>query len=205
MSLESARAVYPILVQLARDLSQAARDRRTAVWVSYDDFCQRCKDVGIKETPRTIATKLLKPLQTACLEKNLPDLSALIIQKPKARSDFGNLLRPSDGWWEPYVTRGETDRRRRRVLVQAVPGRPRLRRLARGPVLLNAERPGQRRGSSRRRHDALRHSHRRTLSRTIGNCLRTDRGDFPNKKLNSRCAAVAGRDEVISWPFDSIN
>ena len=38
----------------------------------------------------------------------MPDLSALIIQKPKARSDFGNLIRPSDGWWEPYVARGET-------------------------------------------------------------------------------------------------
>jgi hypothetical protein len=37
----------------------------------------------------------------------MPDLSALIIQKPKARSDFGNLLRPSDGWWEVYVVRGE--------------------------------------------------------------------------------------------------
>ena len=107
MSVESIRAVYPILVQLARDLSQAAKDRRTAVWISYDDFCQRCKEAGVKETPRTIATKLLKPLQTECLNKNLPDLSALIIQKPKARSDFGNLIRPSDGWWEPYVTRGE--------------------------------------------------------------------------------------------------
>jgi len=107
MSLESVRAAYPILVQLARDLSQAARDRRAAVWVSYDDFCQRCKDVGVKETPRTIATKLLKPLQALCLEHSLPDLSALIIQKPKARSDFGNLLRPSDGWWEVYVTRGD--------------------------------------------------------------------------------------------------
>lgn len=108
MSLESARAVYPILVNLAQELGQASRERRTARWVSYDDFCQLCKDVGIKETPRTIATKLLKPLQAACLEKSMPDLSALIIQKPKARSDFGNLLRPSDGWWEPYVARGET-------------------------------------------------------------------------------------------------
>ena len=136
MSLESVRAVYPILVQLARDLSQAARDRRAAVWVSYDDFCQRCKDVGVKETPRTIATKLLKPLQAACLEHNLPDLSALIIQKPKARSDFGNLIRPSDGWWEPYVDARRGRRRRRSVLVPPVPGRPRLRRLARGPILL---------------------------------------------------------------------
>ena len=108
MSMETARAVYPLLVSLARELSEAARERRTARWISYDDFCQRCKDVGVKETPRTIATKLLKPLQAICLEKSMPDLSALIIQKPKARSDFGNLLRPSDGWWEPYVTRGET-------------------------------------------------------------------------------------------------
>jgi hypothetical protein len=107
MSLDSARAVYPILVQLARDLAQANRDRRAAIWISYDDFCQRCKEVGVKETPRTIATKLLKPLQAACLEHSLPDLSALIIQKPKARSDFGNLIRPADSWWEAYVARGE--------------------------------------------------------------------------------------------------
>jgi hypothetical protein len=64
--------------------------------------------VGVKETPRTIANKLLKPLQAVCLEKSVPDLSALIIQKPKPRSDFGDLHRPSDGWWEPYVERGET-------------------------------------------------------------------------------------------------
>ncbi|HEX8203629.1 MAG TPA: hypothetical protein VF590_24345 [Isosphaeraceae bacterium] len=96
-----------MLVGLARDLSQAVRDRRPPIWVTYDDLCQRCKDVGIKETPRTIASKLLKPLQAACLEHNMPDLTALIIQKPKARSDFGNLLRPADSWWEPYVTRGE--------------------------------------------------------------------------------------------------
>ncbi len=108
ISLENARVAYPILVTLAGELAEAARERRTARWISYDDFCQRCKDAGVKETPRTIAVKLLKPLQAACLEKSLPDLSALIIQKPKARSDFGNLLRPADGWWEPYVARGET-------------------------------------------------------------------------------------------------
>lgn len=107
MSLENARAAYPILVRLARDLSRAIRDHRPVVWISYDDFCNQCKEVGIKETPRTIASKLLKPLQAACLEHSMPDLSALIIQKPKARSDFGNLLRPSDGWWEPYIARGE--------------------------------------------------------------------------------------------------
>src|SRR4030081_2848317 len=105
MSLGSVRAAYPILVQIARDLAQANRDRRPPVWVSYDDFCQRCKEVGVKETPRTVATKLLKPLQAACLEKGLPDLSALVIQKPKARGDFGFDIRPSDGWWEPYVAK----------------------------------------------------------------------------------------------------
>jgi hypothetical protein len=107
MSLENARAAYPILVRLAKELSLAMREHRQMPWVSYDDFCQRCKDVGVKETPRTIATKLLKPLQAACLEASMPDLSALIIQKPKPRADFGNLHRPSDGWWEIYVTRGE--------------------------------------------------------------------------------------------------
>ncbi len=105
MSLENARAAYPILVQLASELSETIREGRTAFWISYDDFCNRCKEVGIKETPRTIAAKLLKPLQAACIEHNKPDLSALIIQKPKARSDFGNLLRPSDNWWEPYTER----------------------------------------------------------------------------------------------------
>jgi dihydroneopterin aldolase len=108
MSVENARAAYPILVNLALELSAAARERRPARWVSYDDFCNRCKEVGIKETPRTVAAKVLKPLQALCLEKGLPDLSALIIQKPKARTDFGDLHRPADAWWEPYVTRGET-------------------------------------------------------------------------------------------------
>ena len=107
MSLDNARIVYPILVKIAQELSEAARERRTARWVSYDDFCLQCKEVGVKETPRTIAAKLLKPLQAVCLEKNMPDLSSLIIQKPKARSDFGDLLRPSDGWWEIYVERGD--------------------------------------------------------------------------------------------------
>jgi hypothetical protein len=89
MSLENARAVYPIMVQLAKDLSQAAKERRPVVWITYDDLCLRCKEVGVKETPRTIA-------------------SALIIQKPKARGDFGDLLRPTDGWWEPYVAKNMT-------------------------------------------------------------------------------------------------
>jgi hypothetical protein len=103
MSLDNARAAYPVLVRLAHELSQAAKDRRTTSWVSYDDLCNRCKEIGIKETPRTILAKLLKPLQAACLEHNHPDLSALVIQKPKNRKDFGDLIRPSDGWWEIYV------------------------------------------------------------------------------------------------------
>ena len=68
MSLESARAVYPILVSIARELAETARERRPPRWISYDDFCQRCKEVGIKETPRTIASRLLRPVQAACLE-----------------------------------------------------------------------------------------------------------------------------------------
>ena len=75
MSLENARAAYPILVQIARDLGSAVRERRNVTWVSYDDFCARCKELGIKETPRTVMTKLLKPVQAACVEHNLPDLA----------------------------------------------------------------------------------------------------------------------------------
>jgi hypothetical protein len=108
MSIDNARAAYPILVQCARELSRAVHERRNAEWVTYDDLCTRCRDVGLKETPRTIVSKLLKPLQAVCIEHNMPDLSALVIQKPRGRSDFGNLLRPSDGWWEIYVERGET-------------------------------------------------------------------------------------------------
>jgi hypothetical protein len=103
MSLELARLAYPILVRLAREQAQAARDRRALGWVSYDDLCLRCQEVGIKETPRTITTRLLKPLQQACLENDLPDLSSLIVQKPKPRSATMSMFRPSDGWWEPYI------------------------------------------------------------------------------------------------------
>jgi hypothetical protein len=107
MSLDNARTAYPILIGLAHEMSQALRERRPARWVTYDEFCQRCRDVGLKETPRTVAAKVLRPLQAVCFEKHVPDLSALIIQKPKPRSDFGNY-RPSDGWWELYVELGET-------------------------------------------------------------------------------------------------
>lgn len=107
MSIENARLAYPILVGLARELAHAVRERRNQLWISYDDLCNRCKEVGIKETPRTIVAKVLRSVQLACLQHDKPDLSALIIQKPKARSDFGNLIRPSDGWWEPYIERGD--------------------------------------------------------------------------------------------------
>lgn len=107
MSLDNARLAYPILVRAARELAAAARDRRATIWMTYDDFCTRCKEVGIKETPRTVMAKLLKPLQAYCLDNNMPDLTSLVIQKPKARADFGDLHKPSDGWWEAYITRGE--------------------------------------------------------------------------------------------------
>ncbi len=109
MSVENARLAYPLLVRVALELAQDVKDRKPIGWISYDDFCARCRDVGLKETPRTIVSRVLKPLQVACIENGKPDLSALIIQKPKARSDFGNLLRPSDAWWEPYVSRGEAE------------------------------------------------------------------------------------------------
>ena len=105
MSLDNARVAYPLLVRLANELAAAARERRNVNWISYDEFCTRCRELGLNETPRTIANKVLKPLQAACLERGLPDLSALVIQKPKSRTDFGNLLRPSDGWWEAYTER----------------------------------------------------------------------------------------------------
>ncbi|GAC1345117.1 MAG: hypothetical protein NVSMB14_08530 [Isosphaeraceae bacterium] len=108
MSLDAARAAYPILVQMARDLASSVREKRAVAWISYDELCARCKEAGIKETPRTIMTKLLRPIQVACIEREWPDLSALFIQKPKARGDFGNLIRPNDGWWETYVQRGES-------------------------------------------------------------------------------------------------
>ncbi len=107
MSVENARLAYPILVRIARELGQAARDRKPVTWVSYDEFCNRCREVGLKETPRTISTKVLKPIQQACLENGRPDLAALVITKPKARTDFGTLLRPVDAWWEPYIERGD--------------------------------------------------------------------------------------------------
>lgn len=109
MSVELARTVYPLLVRIARELSEAMRENRTGEWVTYDDFCHRCKDLGVKETPRTVVAKLLKPVQAACIEHGKPDLSSLVIQKPKARGDTGNLLRPSDGWWTAYVEREEAE------------------------------------------------------------------------------------------------
>ena len=59
MSLDNARAAYPILIQIARDLAKAARDKTTAVWVSYDDFCAKCKDVGVKDQSGRLAVALV--------------------------------------------------------------------------------------------------------------------------------------------------
>jgi hypothetical protein len=108
MSLESARLAYPLLVRVAREHVQAVRERRAIPWVTYEEFCQRCKDAGLEETPRTIVTRVLRPLQAACLEQGKPDLSSLIIQKSRGRTDSGALVRPSNGWWEPYEAKGET-------------------------------------------------------------------------------------------------
>lgn len=109
MSLENARAVYPILVRMAEELSTAIKQGRNGIWITYDEFCKRCMDeANVKETPRTVALRLLRPLQTACIEHELPDLSAIVVQKPKGRGGSEALYRPSDAWWEPYVTKGET-------------------------------------------------------------------------------------------------
>ncbi len=108
MSIDNARLIYPVLLQVARELAHAVREGKTDAWISYEELCKRVKDLGIKESPRTIATRLLKPIQLACLEHDLPDLSSLVIQKPKSRGDFGNLIRPGDFWWEAYIERGET-------------------------------------------------------------------------------------------------
>ena len=108
MTLDDARPVYPLLVKIARELSEAAKAGRNGLWVTYDDLCRRCIDeLGLKESPRTVFAKRLKPIQAACLEHEKPDLAALVIQKPK-KSDSGELLRPSAVWWEVYVDRGES-------------------------------------------------------------------------------------------------
>ena len=136
MSVENARLAYPLLVRIASELVQAIKDRKPASWYSYDDFCNRCKEAGLKETPRTVATKLLKPIQALCIEHEKPDLSALIISKPKARSDFGNLLRPTDAWWEPLCRTRPVDTRRHRFLVPPLQGSPRPR-MGRSAVFLS--------------------------------------------------------------------
>ena len=107
MTLDDARPIYPLLVKIARELSEAAKAGRTGVWVTYDDLCRRSiEELGLKESPRTVFAKRLKPIQAACLEHETPDLAALVIQKPK-KSDTGELLRPSAAWWEVYVEREE--------------------------------------------------------------------------------------------------
>ena len=110
MNPDDARAIYPLLVRMARDLSQAIQGGQSGVWITYDDLCRRCQqELEIKESPRTIHARRLKPIQAACLERDLPDLSAIVIQKPRERSDSGDLLRPSNAWWDPYVERGESE------------------------------------------------------------------------------------------------
>lgn len=110
MSVEDARPVYPLLVRMARELSETIKAGQSGVWVTYDDLCRRCgEELEIKESPRTIVARRLRPIQAACLENNLPDLSSIVIQKPRERGDTGELLRPSNAWWDPYVEKGECE------------------------------------------------------------------------------------------------
>ena len=104
MSLDNARATYPILVATAKQLSETIREKRPARWVSHEDFVKTLKIAGIKENNRTVANKILKPIQAACLEAGLPDLSSLIVKK--AKGDFGPLIGPAPGWWDLYVEKG---------------------------------------------------------------------------------------------------
>ena len=142
MSLENARAVYPIMVQLARDLSQ----RRQGT------------------SPRRLGhlRRPLRPLQGSGGEGDPADdrrqapqaapgrsASSKGTARPlrphhpeaQARGDFGDLLRPTDGWWEPYVAKNMATVGERPLLVQGIPVRPRLRRMARRAVLLRGEDP----------------------------------------------------------------
>ncbi len=109
MTLDDARPVYPLLARMARELADAARSGRRGGWITYDDLCRRCgEELNIKESPRTVFARRLRPIQAACLEHGHPDLASLVIQKPK-RGDVGELLRPSAAWWEIYVSRGEAE------------------------------------------------------------------------------------------------
>ena len=143
MSLESARAVYPILVSLARDLSPGG---------------PRAADGRLD-----LVRRLLPALQGSRRQGNAPDHRHQAAQAAPGRLPRKQPARPerpdhpeAEGPQRlrqpaPALRRlvgalrhpGRDDRRRRRLLVQAVPGRPRLRRLARGAVLLT-DRPGSR-------------------------------------------------------------
>ena len=101
---DSARLAYPVMVEVAKTLSLSMRERKQTVWVTHEDLVRALKDLGIKETARTVTTKLLKPLQQECIAAGVPDLSALIVRK--AKGDFGDLLKPAPGWWEAYEAVG---------------------------------------------------------------------------------------------------
>ena len=99
----NATATYKLLVVMAQELSENIREKKPARWISHGDLVRALKDVGLRETDRTIITKVLKPIQLACIEANLPDLSAIIVKK--TRGDFGSLISPASSWWDPYVER----------------------------------------------------------------------------------------------------
>lgn len=101
LQVDKARAAFPVLVAAAGRLSANNRDRLTGVWYTHEDLVKSLKDAGIKENARSVIPKILKPLQVACLEAGLPDLSSVVVKRSKG--DVGALIQPAPGWWDPYV------------------------------------------------------------------------------------------------------
>lgn len=111
--LAGVRVVYPVLVDIARDLSYRMRTRHGGLgaageirWVTTEELLGLLKPTELKESTRSLWTRVLAPLQTLCLQHSLPDLSAIIIMKTRAKVDTGDLLRPGDSWWDVYIRAG---------------------------------------------------------------------------------------------------
>lgn len=100
VAIDNARAAYPILARLAKTLSKAVKDHKPVIWLTHDDLVRILREKDLKETHRTLNAKLLPKIQAECLKIGLPDLSAIVIKKPKG--DLGNLIGPSDTWWAAY-------------------------------------------------------------------------------------------------------
>ena len=74
--------------------------------MTTEDLISLLKHTELKESPRSVWVQILAPLQAQCVQHTLPDLSALIILKPRARVDTGMLLKPADAWWNVYIKAG---------------------------------------------------------------------------------------------------